>query len=259
MKKQSQRLKMKKPRILVYDIETSPVRAWTFRVGYDIDIEYDQVVDGDRFNIICIGWKWLDDKKVHCLDWGCRKQDSEQMISKFTKIIEKADLAIAHNGDKFDLRQINTQRLIAKKPPISWPTTEDTLKQFKKHFYFPSYKLDYIAKLLLGEGKGKMVFKDWKDIVQYKDPDALEKMIKYCKRDVSITARCFKRAMAFFKPKIHAGIVKDNDKETCPRCGGKGSRSKGHMFTLAAKYRKRQCKSCFHIFRGARLKLNPSK
>ena len=242
-----------KPRILVYDIETSPVRAWTFQIGREINIDYDQIIDGDRFDIICIGWKWLDEKEVHCLDWGCKKQDSEPMISEFTKVIEQADLAIAHNGDKFDLRQINTQRLISKKPPIAWPATEDTLKQFRKHFYLPSYKLDFIAKLLLGEGKGKMVFKDWKDIVQNKDPEALAKMIKYCKRDVSITARCFKRAMAFFTPKIHAGVVLSKGRDSCPRCGSKESGSKGVRYTTVGKFSRRQCKKCGTTYRGKKI------
>lgn len=167
-------------KVLFYDCETSPFRAWLWRVGSKISVGHDQIVDGDRTDVICVAWKWLGESKVHSLNWGLKAQDSSTLIKEFTKVVESADLVIGHNGDAFDTKQINTQRLLHNQPPIAWPTSDDTLKQMRKHFAFPSFKLDYLAKTLAGAGKSPMAFRDWIDIVQYKKAKKLKKMIKYC-------------------------------------------------------------------------------
>ena len=242
-----------KPRILYFDTETAPVRAWIWRVGNKIRISHEQIFDGDKFDIICICWKWAGEKKVYSLNWDIKKQDSSSMIETFTKVIESADIIIGHNGDNFDLKQINTQRLMHKQNPISWPTTEDTLKQFRRHFAFPSFKLDYLAKTLLGTGKDPMSFQDWIDIVQYKDPKALAKMIKYCAKDVRMLEGIFNRASKHFTPKAHMGLIIDNGRDSCPRCGSRESLSKGHRYLASAKYKRRQCKKCGTQYRGVKV------
>jgi DNA polymerase elongation subunit (family B) len=57
-------------------------------------------------------WKWAGKKEVKSLNWGIKKQNSAKMIAAFTKEIEKADIVVAHNGDHFDVKHINTQRLL---------------------------------------------------------------------------------------------------------------------------------------------------
>ena len=63
----------------------------------------------------------------------------------------------------------------------------DRANKFRKYFYFPSYKLDFLGKTLVGAGKDKMQFQDWIDVVENKEIKALDKMIKYCKKDVNIS------------------------------------------------------------------------
>ncbi|TAL62082.1 MAG: hypothetical protein EPN88_13775 [Bacteroidetes bacterium] len=238
-------------KILFFDVETCPVLAWVWRTGNKISISHDQIKKGQRFNIICICWKWSGQKEVKSLDWGIKKQDSTKMIEEFTKEIEKADLVIAHNGDRFDIKQINTQRLLNNQGPIAWPTSEDTLKQFRKYFAFPSYKLDYLSKVLGSVGKDKMHFQDWVDIVEGKKKIALDKMIKYCKQDVLILEKVFNQTKVFFKPKVNAGIAIGNGIKSCPRCGSEKSISKGRQILMARQYQKRRCLSCGHYFCGS--------
>lgn len=238
-----------KPRILLFDVETKPVRAWIWKTSYKMSVGHEQICKGERFDILCICYKWLGESKIHSLDWGLKAQDSSAMIEAFTKVIESADLSIGHNSDKFDIKQINTQRLIHGQKPIAWPTSEDTLKQFRKHFAFPSYKLDYIAKLLTGSGKTRMQFDDWLDIVVDKNPDALEKMIKYCKRDVLKLEQIYKQASKFFTPKIHAGLLTGYGKAACPRCGVFNIRLNGTIINRTGRYHRFQCKECATCFR----------
>jgi DNA polymerase elongation subunit (family B)/predicted RNA-binding Zn-ribbon protein involved in translation (DUF1610 family) len=243
----------KKLKILFFDVETCPVLAWIWRTGYKLSISHDQIKKGQRFNIICICWKWYKEKEVFSLDWGIHKQNSTKMIQAFTKEIEKADVVVAHNGDRFDIKQINTQRLLNHQAPIAWPTSEDTLKQVKKYFAFPSYKLDYLAKVLGSTGKDQMCFQDWIDIVEGKKEPALAKMIKYCKKDVILLEKVFKSVEPFAKPKLNAGVAMGTGRYACPRCGSTKSRSNGRHITMTNQYQKRLCVECGHVFPGPRL------
>jgi len=238
-----ERSTVSKPRILLWDIETryTVFRGWSTGEQY---VKHDQIIDGQHPDIICLSYKWLDEPKVYTLDWGCKQQNSDKMIAAFTKVIESADLVIAHNGDKFDQKHINTQRMLHDQDPISWPTSEDTLKQIRKHFALPSYSLDYLSKLLGRKGKDKMNFADWVAIVEKKDPKALAKMRKYNRNDVLELEAVYKKFFKFLTPKINASIVKHNDKAGCPRCGSGMRQSKGYKVTLAGKYKRWQCMDC---------------
>lgn len=237
-----------KLRVLYWDVETSPTKFWGWRTGKTY-LSHDQIVKGQKLGIICICYKWAGEKEVYSLDWDVKKQDSSKMIEEFTKVVEVADIAIGHNSDKFDQRWVNTQRLINGQPPVAWPSSEDTLKQFRKHFFLPSYALDYISKLLTGSGKDKMIFDDWIQIVDNKDPKALAKMISYCKKDVLKLEEVYNKAKAFFSPKINASLIVNGDKSGCPRCGSLKTKSRGLKTLVAGRYRVRRCLVCLHSFR----------
>lgn len=242
-----------KPKILFFDVETSPVLAWIWRTGNKIRIGHEQIQKDQKFNIICVCWKWAGERDVHSLDFGIHRQDSEKLIEEFTKVIQKADLCISHNGDSFDVKQINTQRLLHNQAPIGWPTSEDTLKQFRKHFAFPSYKLDYLAKTLVGAGKGEMHFQDWIDIIEGKSQKALDKMIRYCKKDVRLLESIFNKASSHFTPKIHASVVCNDNRTGCPRCGSTKFIKGGSKLRMGGRFQRYQCSKCCSWFLGSRI------
>ena len=240
----------KKPRVLFFDIETSYMLARVWRVGPKIYITHEQIVRGTESDIICICWKWGGVKKVYSLDWGIKKQDSGAMVDIFTREIERADIAIAHNGVHFDVRHINTQRLLHNQSPIAWPVIEDSLRQLRKYFYLPSYKLDYLANLLMGDRKNKMACQSWVDVVEGKDHKAFEKMIRYCKKDVVLMEGVFNKTSAFLKPITNAALIVGNGRFDCPRCGSGETVSYGVRRTLARAYQRRQCSRCGCIYIG---------
>lgn len=228
------------PRVLIYDIETKYLLARIWNTGQQY-VSPEQIVDGDTPDIICVAWKWLGKKGVHSLNWGLNEQNSKAMVEEFTKVIESADLAIAHNGSGFDIKHLNSQRLLHGLDPINWPSTDDSLYLFRSKFYFPSFKLDYLAKILTGSGKAPMNFVDWVDVVERKDPDALAKMERYCRRDVLKLAQTLAPALHFFKLK--------DAKSPCPECGSRQNHSKGYDHQEGKKFQKRKCIDCGHNFR----------
>lgn len=238
---------MKKPKILFYDIETTPFLAGLFQVGHNVSVSHENILPGQHSKIICVGYKWDHEKEVKAITWNLKTRDCEGLIRRVTRLIESADVAIAHNGDKFDVRHLNTQRLLNNLPPIAWPTTEDTLKQLRKIFYLPSYRLDYITKLLFGAGKKSMVFQDWLSILLKRDKVAYHKMIDYCKHDVDLLAKTFNRVKRYLPLRanvyqtsatIRDGIV------PCKACGSVRSRSRGRVYKEKSIWQKRVCVVC---------------
>jgi hypothetical protein len=230
-------------KILLFDIETKPVKFWGWGVGKQY-VTHDRIVAGEKFDIICIAYKWLGQGPVKVLDWGLKEQCSKKMIDLFTKEVEQADLVVGHNGDKFDIRQINTQRMMHNQPPIAWPTAEDTLKQLRAKFYFPSFKLDYITKTLFGVGKSSMCMEDWIAIVDRKCAKSLKKMKDYNVKDVLLLEKTFVKIAPYVKPKIN----KTYGSVACVRCGDSDVKKNGHRYTLTGKKQVLRCLSCYTVF-----------
>lgn len=241
-----------KPKILFADIETRPVRFHGWRTGKTV-LSHSQIVEGDKFDIICIAYKWEGAKKTHILHWGLEEQNSENMIQEFGKVVEDADVVIGHNWDAFDKKQINTQRLMHSLPPISWPTSEDTLKLMRRQFYFTSFKLDYLAKTLLGVGKNPMTLQDWLDVTYKKCPKAFNKMLKYCKKDVEILESVWKKVYTHLDIPANRSLIMHGHKAACPYCGSFHTISKGYRTTKSGRYQRLQCESCGGSFKDPRM------
>jgi len=232
---------MTKQKILFYDIETTPLKAWVWRCGKQV-VRHDQLTaDRNMYDIICITYCWNDNKKAQSLDWGYTEQDSSQMIAQFDELIKSADVTIGKNSDRFDVKHINTRRLLSGISGMpDWTRyTDDLEKQMRKYFYLPSYSLDYFSSLLGFGGKIKMEFKDWIDIVEKsKDGEiAFKKMIKYGKKDVEDTRAIWKFCLSHFEPKV-------KQFGNCPHCGVTEFFKNGTRTSGKTKYQRFDCKKC---------------
>ena len=97
--------------------------------------------------------------------------------------------------------------------------TIDTLKVSRSKFKFNSNKLNYIADYLGIGQKIKTEFGLWKSIVLENDKSAMEKMIKYCKKDVVLLQQVFEALRSHMDPKVHYGVIFNQDRGSCPECG----------------------------------------
>lgn len=148
---------------MVYDIETSLLTADVFRPGEQV-VRHNQLVAGNRETmIICIAAKWYGEKKVYTFE-------GENAVEEFDKMARKADVCLGKNSDRFDVKYINTARMMQGLAPFpEWMfKREDLEKQLRKYFAFPSQSLDYISSIMGYGGKEKMEFDDWVAIKNYK-------------------------------------------------------------------------------------------
>jgi DNA polymerase elongation subunit (family B) len=235
-------------RRLFFDIEVSPNIGMFWEAGYKKNISHENIIKERA--IICICYKWEDDKDVMFLQWDS-KQSDKKMLEQFVKITNQADELVGHNGDRFDLSWIRTRCLFHKIQMFPNYTTIDTLKISRSKFKFNSNKLDYIAQFL---GMGKKIHTDfslWTNILLNKDKVAMAKMIKYCKMDVILLEKVYKQLSSHIMPKTHYGVIFGGDRSECPECGSDEYIKIGTRVTATGvRHQRKQCKTCNKFYKN---------
>ena len=239
-----------KAKIMVFDLETSPNVGYFWQSGFKLNIGPENIIHERQ--VICISWKWLDEKKVHLLSWDFKKSGDKDkaMLKAFSKEYAKADMVIAHNGDNFDVKWLKARIMYHGLEPLSEVNQCDTLKIARANFKLNSNKLDYIAKFIGIEGKAPMSFGDWKEVMKG-SKKALAKMGKYCKQDVLVLEKVYKKLQPYAKGHgIAQGVNQDNT--ICPSCGSDHRRKYGYYHTRVGKFQKYRCMSCLHNWKDNR-------
>lgn len=232
---------MKRKR-LYFDIETSPNIGLFWSAGYKQKIDYSNIIK--ERSIICICYKWEDEKQVHSLSWD-KNQSDKKLLQEFIKVANQADELVGHNGDKFDLRWVRTRCLYHRIELFPKYVTIDTLKLSRRQFRFNSNRLDYIASFLGIGKKIKTDFNLWKDIVLNKCEKSMAKMIDYCKQDVKLLEQVHKELRLHDTPKTHYGVVLSNDKRLCPECASNNVIiSKTRITAAGTKQIQYKCNDC---------------
>lgn len=232
-----------KPKILFFDIETSPLLVYVWRLGEQVVGHYQLAKERDGYGIICISYAWNDNKSAKTIDWGYDVQDTGKVIREFDKIIKQADIAIGKNSDRFDLRHINTQRMLNNLPPMpEWVgQTDDVEKQLRKYFILPSYSLDYISREIGLGGKVKMQFSDWVDIVEKKNRASFEKMKTYNRKDVLDTRAVWNKIAPHVKPKFNQSAFYGDFR--CANCGSQDLKKDGIRHSGKTSYQMYFCRN----------------
>ena len=204
-------------KVLIYDIETSPNIGWFWRAGYKQNVGPHQIIKERA--VICVSYKWLGEDQVYNLVWD-KHQDDRFLIEQFIEVLNEADLIVAHNGDRFDIKWLKTRALYHGLPMLINYPQFDTLKVAKKKFYFNSNRLDYISKFLGFEGKNNTTPELWNDICIKNDRSRLTEMLEYCDEDVRQLEKVYNKLVSWELPKLHAGVLQGKTKLTSPISGG---------------------------------------
>lgn len=231
-----------KRRRLFFDVEVSPNIGLFWEAGFKKNIDTSNIITERA--IICICWKWEDEKEVQFVNWDS-KQCDKSLLQKFIKVINEADEAIGHNGDRFDLAWIRTRCLFHKIEMFPSYKTIDTLKVSRQKFRFNSNRLNYIAQFLGIGSKIKTDYSLWKDIVLHKCKKSMDKMIKYCQMDVILLEKVYKKLSGHIEPKTHYGVRFGQDRGSCPECGSDELIRQGTSISATGtKKVKLRCKTC---------------
>lgn len=213
-------LRSRKPRILYWDLENSPILMWAWD-AYEtsaLKVEIDP-------RIISVAWQWEGEKTVHAMslpDVEGYKPDrfninDRPLVEKIWDLLNECDVAIAQNGNKFDVRMINARFLYYHmKPPKPYQTV-DTLLVARRYFKMPMHKLDEMLRYLDMPRKIQTGGKDlWFDCMDGKK-EAWKKMVEYNKNDVKILADIYKRMRGWQKNHPILSVITRKIGE-CPVC-----------------------------------------
>lgn len=230
---------------LFFDLEVSANQVFSWNVGYDIKIDYDNIIKERA--IICVCWKWEGEKTVHSLQWN--KGDDKKLIQDFAKVINSADEVVGHNSNKFDLKWFRTRCLYHGITALPQFKSIDTLRIARDKFNFNSNRLDYISKFLGFGGKIKTDFDLWKDIVLNNDPKAMQDMVTYCKKDVALLEKIYQKLSGYTTHKTHIGVHNGKEKCSCPHCSSTKLHRRGTEVSAAGLKKVRmQCQNCGKYF-----------
>ncbi len=241
-------------KILLYDIETSPNVGFTWG-----RIEQNVIAFIRERMIISIAWKWLDEDKVHCSalphfkGYKKNKHNNRELIKKFHSVITKADIVVAHNGNRFDEKQLSTEFLKHKLPPPTPHKAIDTLVASRRYFRFNSNKLDDLGESL---GVGRKLkhegFGLWLGCLDG-DMKSWERMVKYNKQDVVLLERIYKKMRPWMDSHPNLNHF-SGDRLSCSVCGSSNTERRGVAFKMGSSYPRFQCKDCGKWSKGAAVK-----
>lgn len=231
-----------KPKRLFYDIETSYNIVKSWRIGFNINLNMEDIIQERA--IITIAYKWEGEEDVTVLSWnkGCDKK----IIEDFVKVMAEADELVGHNVDRYDTKFIMARALKHNIPVLPKYQSTDTLKLAKKHFMLNSNKLDYIAQYLgIGHKTKHRGLSMWDDIILRNDSKALEEMIEYNVQDVFLTEQVYHKLMEYSLPKVNHASKQTGDKHTCPQCGSNHAElHKTYISSSGTKTRLMNCLNC---------------
>lgn len=223
-----------KSKILLYDLETAPSKGYYFDPWKENNI-VKKIDDG---YILCWSAKWLGGKQI--TKGLCDTKSERQLLSQLYDLISEADIVIAHNGDRFDIRKMNTQFIKYGFTPPDPYKSVDTLKVARRYFAFESNRLDALGEFLEVGRKAKHEGIDlWLGCMNG-DEDCWKRMKKYNAQDVKLLEGVYLK----LRPWIQNHPTPKDGLEDCPNCHSTRFHKKGIEWTRGTKYHRAKCLEC---------------
>lgn len=241
--------KDKGPKVLVFDIETAPNLAHVWRF-------FKENIHGDMLqkdgHIMSFAAKWLGNPRVIYAEnrkGGCDKD----LVKKLIKLIDEADVVIGHNAKKFDMGWVRSKAAIHRLKPPSPVKVIDTYIESKKHFWFESYRLAFLAEKFGVKPKSKHAnfpgHTLWSECLKG-NAKAWQEMRAYNIQDVETTEDLYFAIRPWITNHPNAGIYIEDSEPRCPKCGSVHVQKRGFAVTNLSKFQRYQCVDCGGWGRG---------
>lgn len=253
---------MKGPKILVLDIETSPLLAhvwglWDQNVGLNM-IE-------SEWHIMSFAAKWLGDpisKVIYHDQEGKRDITNDKvLLKKMWKLLDECDILIGQNSKSFDHKKMNARFILNGMEPPSSYRHIDTMRLAKKHFAFTSNKLAFLTDKLCTKHK-KLSHAKFSGFVLWKacmdgNSKAWKEMREYNVADIMSTEELYYKLIAWDNSlnfnTYYEGL------ETVCTCGGTKFQKNGTYHTNGGMFQRFRCTNCGSELKGKTNMLSKEK
>lgn len=246
------------PKILIFDIETSPSISYTFG-RFNYNIMFDQVEQEP----IMLTWsaKWLYSSDIlsdSITPKEVLEANDKRIVTSLWELMDKADIVIAHYGDRFDIPMLNTRAILNGLPPYNTLRSIDTKKVASKTFKFPSNKLDALAKYFGLRGKIDTDFQLWIKCLKG-DVKAIKEMQTYNNQDVFLLEEVYLELRPYIKSHPNISVYMDTNTKVCSSCGSTNLKETDrYQYTNTGKYKIYRCE-CGAESRGRRSDFDKTK
>jgi len=230
--------------ILFFDLESAPSTAHIWELYKEVTSM--EMVESDWY-VLCFGAKWLGEKEVissalpdHKL-YRTEKDNDREVMKDLWKLLDKADIVIAHNAIAFDVRKANARFIYHGMTPPSPYKIVDTLKVARRYFSFMSNRLGDLGKFL---GVGTKIdtggFRLWRGCLSG-DKKSWGLMVKYCRQDVLLLERVYLRLRPYIKVHPSRALQKEY---ACPKCGSADVHLRGTAKAVGGIDQRFCCQKC---------------
>lgn len=253
------RKNMSQQRVLVLDIETSPllVYVWQLKDNY---IAPNQIKTD--WQVLAWAAKWLDAPAAQTMYRdlrGAKTLDDKKILAELRNLLDKADIVLTQNGREFDSKKLNARFIIQGIKPPSPYKHWDTYQLVSKVASFTSNSLEYLT-AKLNKKYRKLSHKKFPGLELWKsclagDVKAWNEMRTYNIHDVLSTEELYFNLRAW-APEAFPRVYNFTDAaKECGTCGHRGRLIEGRV-RVAKKYKYRQhaCPKCGAWQKGERVK-----
>ncbi|MGB2809125.1 MAG: ribonuclease H-like domain-containing protein [Sedimentisphaerales bacterium] len=243
--------KRKAPNILLLDIETAPIEAYIWEIGYGLTINHYQV----KHEWFILSWaaKWLLKDEIQSdvvTSVEAVDKDDSRICRSLWDVLEEAHIIIAHNAIKFDKRKVIARFMANGLPPFSPVQVIDTLRQSRAIAAFSSHKLDHLTKQFGLSQKDDTDFSLWVRCCEG-NKEALNYMLQYNKSDILALEGLYLFLRPWMKSHPNMGVYCDHDGNICPSCGCESIDWRiNEYYTPAGRYNAFRCLECGAIGRS---------
>jgi predicted RNA-binding Zn-ribbon protein involved in translation (DUF1610 family) len=232
-------------RVLVFDIETLPIVAYTWGT-WNVNINKEQIIKD--WAVLSWSAKWLND--IHMITDCLTPQealdrDDKRITQSLWNLLDKANVVIVQNGRKFDIPKMNARFWKYEFPQPSSYKVIDTCDAAKRAFGMTYNSLDYLGEYLRIGRKIKTEFQLWVDC-DLGDKKAIKIMQEYNEGDVLLLEDVYNKMKAWIPghPKF---TLYDKMFDKCPVCFGEYEEI-GVYSATQKQYKEYRCLECGVVF-----------
>jgi hypothetical protein len=208
------------PRRLMIDIESAPTRASVWR-RWKQNVHPSQVIRRGYVLAWCARW-YGEETIITCsqADFGKEgTEDDREVVESAYELFEKADIIIAHNGDRFDIPYLKRQWIKYNLPPVSPYRSADTLKMARSSCKFEANSLEELARFFGLEGKIETGGQELWNRCEAGEIKAYEEMVTYCCGDIELLDFVYRKLLPYAKNHPNVALYGMSIKPRCTRCG----------------------------------------
>ena len=238
---------MPEPKILLFDIETSPNLAYVWK-KYEQDVlAYEQ-----EWFMLCFSYLWLGEDIVRTVAlpdfktaYKADHTDDFKVVEKLHGLFTDASVVIGHNSNSFDNKKTNARFLYHGFDPPEPYKTIDTCLVARKYFSYNSNKLGDLGETLgLGSKGTTSGFSTWLGCMSG-EKTAWAEMRSYNARDVELLREVYLRLRPWIDNHPNVAFMEgETAAPLCPKCGSDNLIKQGVRYNRTTASQRWSCQEC---------------